>query len=353
MTEKQHNEDREISPNATVKISKEQFSIYDLKRQYDQRKKVILAPNFQRENIWNPQQQSELVESVLMGIPIPILYFFEEKDGKRQVVDGRQRLNAFFEFMENKFPLESLKILKEHNNKYFENLEPLYQGIIEDYQLLICVIQPPTSEAIKFEIFERVNRGSTQLNSQEMRNALYQGKATILLNRLVELDCFKQATAPGIKGRMKDKHIVLRFLSFYMLYENWLGDIEYKSNMNDFLANTMKFINQSSDDKVADLVHIFELSMRQTYNILGTDGFRFVKKGLSNKPITMALFEIIAYLFTTPIKFANAKEKKQFKKEIEEKKIKFVKSGTFLTRIDTVKNIEYRFNEIKELKAKL
>jgi uncharacterized protein with ParB-like and HNH nuclease domain len=81
----------DIYPNATVKISKEQFSIYDLKRQYEQRHNIIIEPNFQRNEVWNTKQKSELIESVLMGIPIPIpiLYFFEGKDGKRQVVDGR------------------------------------------------------------------------------------------------------------------------------------------------------------------------------------------------------------------------------------------------------------------------
>ncbi|MDM8564569.1 DUF262 domain-containing protein [Candidatus Halobeggiatoa sp. HSG11] len=215
-----------IYPNATVKISKEQLSIFELKREYETYKTIIIAPDFQREDIWIHKQQYELIESILMGIPIPIMYFFEDKEGKRQVVDGRQRLTTVFEFMNNEFALKNLKILQEQNGKKFDDLEPILQGTVERYQFLIYVIQPPTPENVKFDIFDRVNRSGTKLNHQEMRNALYQGNTTDLLNKLVELECFKQATGNGISNtRMKDKYIVLRFLSFYILYnEFWMSN---------------------------------------------------------------------------------------------------------------------------------
>lgn len=345
-------EDEEDYPDARVKISKEQFSIYDLKRQYDKRQNIIIEPNFQRNDVWNTKQKSELIESVLMGIPIPIMYFFEGKDGKRQVVDGRQRLSTFFSFIDGKFKLNNLKILKEQNAKYFEDLEPLHQGMIEDYQLFVYVIQPPTPEKVKFDIFDRVNRGGTQLKPQEMRNALYQGKATKLLDRLVKLECFKQATNDGIKDeRMKDKYFVLRFLSFYMLYENWLDNIEYKSDINDFLAKTMEFINKLNDDRIEILEHIFQTAMQNSYDILGENGFRFAKTAKATKPITMALFEIMAYLFSD--KDIGNLDKDLVKKEVELLKSEFEKSGTFLSRIDHSSNVAYRFNKIKELREKL
>jgi len=339
----------DIYPDATVKISKEQFSIYDLKRQYDKRQNIIIEPNFQRNDVWKSKQKSELIESVLMGIPIPIMYFFEGKDGKRQVVDGRQRLNTFFSFIDGGFKLNNLKILKEQNGKRFDDLEPIYQGLIEDYQLLIYIIQPPTPEKVKFDIFDRVNRGGTQLNHQEMRNALYQGKATELLNRLVKLDCFKQATGAINSTRMKDKYIVLRFLSFYMLYENWLGEITYKSDIDDFLAKTMKFINKLSEDKIENLEHLFQTAMQNSYEIFGENGFRFAKTGKSTKPIAMALFEIMAYFFSDR-EIGNL-DKDLLKKEVELLKSEFEQSGTCLSGIDSSTNVKYRFEKIKELRG--
>ena len=149
-----------------------------------ERKRVILAPAFQRFEVWTRRQKCELIESILMGIPLPAIYLLETKDGKRQVVDGRQRISTIISFMKDEFKLADLKILKDYNGKTFSTLPPLMQGIFEDYQLYCYIIQPPTPERVKYDIFDRVNRGGTRLNSQEMRNALYQGPATDLLKSI-------------------------------------------------------------------------------------------------------------------------------------------------------------------------
>ncbi|MBO0584573.1 DUF262 domain-containing protein [Clostridium botulinum] len=96
-----------------IKIDPGYFSVFELKRKYDRtknkkkresteytkadkRNQIILDSDFQREKVWNRKQQSELIESVLMGLPIPIMYLSEDKFGNLIVVDGRQRLTAFF-----------------------------------------------------------------------------------------------------------------------------------------------------------------------------------------------------------------------------------------------------------------
>ena len=274
------------------------------------------------------------------------------RSGKRQVVDGRQRLTTVFEFMNNEFALKNLKILHEQNGKNFNDLEPILQGTIERHQFLIYVIQPPTPENIKFDIFDRVNRSGTILNHQEMRNALYQGKATDLLNKLVQLDCFKQATGNGISSkRMKDKYLVLRFLSFYMLYKNWLGDIEYKSDIDDFLAKTMKFINKLDNEKITKLEKIFITAMRNSYKILDKNGFRFAEEtGKPIRPINMALFEVVAY-FCNEIEVNNIGDR--IKKELESLKQEFDAGKTFLSNMDGSVNVTYRFNKINELRDSL
>jgi len=210
--------DKKFYP-AQIKIERANFSIFELKRQYEERKKLIIDPKFQREDVWNSKKQkSELIESILMGIPLPIVYFSQNSEGKLQVVDGRQRLTTLFNFMNNKFPLSELNILKDLKGKYFKNLDVNDQNDLEDYQLIAYVIKPPTPDRIKFDIFDRVNRGGTRLNNQEMRNALYQGKITDLLKELIDNENFQKATNKSINStRMKDRYIILRFLSFYLL----------------------------------------------------------------------------------------------------------------------------------------
>ena len=92
--------------------------------------------------------------------------------------------------------------------------------MIEDTQLAVQIIKHPTKDRVRFDIFDRVNRGGTPLNKQEMRNALYQGNSTKLLNRLSHMLSFKKATGNSISPiHMKDKYIILRALCFYLLYQ--------------------------------------------------------------------------------------------------------------------------------------
>ena len=172
----------EVYPNAEVRVEKAQFSTIHLKRLVEERGELIIDPNFQRNKVWTNKQAAELVESILMGIPIPTIYLFEMKNGKKQVVDGRQRITAILDFLNDELPLKDLKILKQYNGNKFSELEPKMRGVFEDYQLSFYIIQPPTPERVKYDIFDRVNRGGTQLNSQEMRNALYIGTATKLIS---------------------------------------------------------------------------------------------------------------------------------------------------------------------------
>lgn len=346
---------QEIYPNATVKISKVQYSLFELKRKYEniERQDIILDPKFQRGSVWKKgKQRSELIESILMGIPIPIIYLFETKDGKKEVVDGRQRITTLIDFLNNEFSLSDLKMLPTINGKKFRNLEPILQSKIEDYQLMAYVIQPPTPERVKFDIFDRVNRGGTQLNNQEMRNALYQGNATLLLDYLSELESFKNATGHSIKKtRMKDKYIISRFIGFYLL-RNQKINIEYKSDIDDFLGKVMEYLNSFKNyNDIKYLETIFNQSMTSSYRTLGADGFRFKAYNYNKRPINMGLFEAISYLFTiTDIEDLNNKE---LTAKINKLKSDFDASGYFLNRVDSSVSVNYRLNKVEQLKEEL
>ena len=109
----------EIYPDAEVNIARDPVSVFQLKRKYDKQPKplLVLDPEFQREEVWNPKQKSELIESILMGIPLPLIYVKEDNNGVCIIVDGRQRLTTIFDFMNEKFKLTSLKILGNLNGE--------------------------------------------------------------------------------------------------------------------------------------------------------------------------------------------------------------------------------------------
>lgn len=337
-----------IYPDANIRITKDQFTVFELIRRIE-KNTLILNPNYQRNYVWNNKQTSLLIESVLMGIPIPMIYLFEDDDGVRQVVDGRQRITTFLCFLRNEFKLKHLSVLANFNGKNFNELSLKMQAKIEDYQINTYIIQPPTPEQVKFDIFHRVNQGGTQLNNQEMRHALYYGPITQLIERLAKSEAFLTATEKTLSPkRMKDQYLILRYLAFYLLRKGELGDIEFKSDIDDFLAKAMRYINrQIPEHRLKSLEDMFLLAMENCAAILGVDAFRFQSDG-QRRPINMGLFEMIAYLFSVPVSEYAGIEK--LKNIINNEKLSIDLTGDgFSGRIDTITVVNERFSKAEKL----
>lgn len=342
----------EVYPDAVIKVSRDQYSAFEIKRMVEETQELILAPPFQRENVWKYPQKRELIESLLMGIPIPVIYVFEDENGIKQMVDGRQRTSAIIDFMNGKFALEKLGMLPDFNGFRFKDLPPLYRSKLERYQLLVYVIEPPTPERVKYDIFDRVNRGGTQLNNQEMRNALYSGKATSLLKKLRHLQSFKQATGGSIQPkRMRDQYVILRFLAFYLLRTGRL-DFSYKSNLDDFLAFVMRYLNQANVALLDHLTGTFDIAMQRAYALMGEDAFRFPIKNTQRRPINMALFESLAYFFAI-LPGSQLVSDASLVQAIDRLKQAFDASDYFRNRVDGTHSVNYRFSEVEKLKDAL
>lgn len=345
----------DVYPNAEVRIIPAQYSVTHINRLCEIRKELIMDPDFQRNDVWKGTQREELVESILMGIPIPVIYLFESKDGRKQVIDGRQRISTIIDFLNNRFRLKNLKILKGLNGKCFEDLEPKLQGVFEDFQLSFYIIQPPTPERVKYDIFDRVNRGGTKLNSQEMRNALYQGISTRLIKKIADSDEFKTVTAKGVSPkRMRDRYVVLRGISFYLYYTEELKDpynmsrLEYKSDIDDFLAKAMIYMNENLDEEKADkLYRKFTSAYRRIYMELGEDAFRFTSNILYGKrrPINMPLMEVVTLVF---ILLEDRNIGTRVVLDLNDLKNRLDISGICNSNVDSSKNWEVRINMIKD-----
>lgn len=353
--EKKEGEITEDYPNLSIKIEQAQYSIYEIKRRYD-RKQICIDPEFQRNDVWNIRQKSELIESVIMGIPLPLIYLAENADGKLIVVDGRQRLSTFFQFLDNEFHLRDLKILKHINGMKFRDMEEhsqysRYITILEDTQLIVQIIKYPTKDRVRFDIFDRVNRGGTPLNKQEMRNALYQGKATVLLKELSQFPSFLEATGKAISPkRMKDRYIILRALCFYLY---WHGEMiepsgkkeEYRSDMEEFLGNGMILFNSISDERIKEIKDMFDDTMKRASECLGEDGFRLPSHTTIRNPISMTLFETLFYYYTLfPQNYNINKIREGIYELLEDKN--YLES--LQNSIDSSVNVKKRFEKVQE-----
>lgn len=282
---------------ADIDIREAPQTVYELVVRKWTEKGVLKMPDFQRQFVWKQDQQSLFIESVLLGFPLPPLYINKNKDGEYIVVDGRQRLTTLKRFLHNDFKLSKLNALPELNDKNFNDLieiNPEYQTKIEDTKLLVYLIQPSVPLEMVYDIFNRINTGGTQLTRQEIRNCIYLGNATKLLQELTNSTIFRKAIDNGISSlRAKDQEAVLRVISFIMFnYKE-----EYKNSMNTFVENTMKKLNTLNQQEIEDIKKKFITSMKTTTKIFGSwSNFR-IPTDYTRGRINIAVMESVANYF--------------------------------------------------------
>lgn len=245
------------------------------------RGKLNIQPNFQRQFVWDGKKPSKLIESVLLDIPLPVIYLSEESTGVEHVIDGQQRLTTLFSFIDGSYPdgkvfkLSGLKVFTEHNKKTFKELEESLQDKIRYCKIRTITFKKESKADLKFEIFERLNSGSVSLNDQELRNCIYRGKYNTLLNELSHEKDFKYLygiTKP--EKRMRDIELVLRFAAFY--HSTYLN---YKSPMRQFLNNDMEKYCNISDAEVDEIRNAFKNSLSIVRSLFDTNAFKRFYKG--------------------------------------------------------------------------
>lgn len=106
----------------TVHTEWKDITLNQLKEMYESRD-IITDPDYQRKYVYNDKQASRLIESILIGIPIPVVYLCEEDDNVYTVIDGQQRITSFVRYLRNDFPLVGLITMPQYNGRYFRDLE--------------------------------------------------------------------------------------------------------------------------------------------------------------------------------------------------------------------------------------
>lgn len=306
LEEEREDSEEETSLEGNVITKQSDPEIDSLYKKY-KKGKLILRPNFQRDFVWDASKSSRLIESALLEIPIPMIYLSEEEDGKEVVIDGQQRLTAFFSFIDRYFPNKKpfkLVGLKKYSNLVglqFNQLSEIYQDKIMYYQIRTITIKKESSGDLKFEIFERLNTASVGLNDQELRNCVYRGRYNdLLINLGREKDYLELLGLDEPHARMQDIELVLRFLAFY--HSSFL---EYRSPMKQFLNKEMEKRRNISENDATELEKVFKQSISLMKSIFGNKSFRKYYIGNSKKydgyweksSFNKALFDILMYKF--------------------------------------------------------
>lgn len=157
----------------------------------------FVVPAYQREFTWEPHRKSRFIESVLMGLPIPFLFFWEMPDGKLEVVDGSQRLRTIEEWIHGDLQLGDLEELPSLSNSKFSDLLVSRQRKIKNRSIRGIVLNEKADEQARFDMFERINTGSKAANKAEVRRGALGGPFLNLVIELAKLPRFaKLAPVP-------------------------------------------------------------------------------------------------------------------------------------------------------------
>ncbi len=211
----------------------------------------IIIPDFQREFVWDFNQSSKFIESILLGLPIPDLFMFRDVDIETQtekylLIDGLQRYTTIQQFVNGEYIKGSKKKKFLISNKESEWYKKGYESLLEDdinffndYSFKINVFDSVVNDDFSkklymTEIFERINTGSSKLSEQEVRNAIYHGEIITLIKESSKSQALKCLLAKDSKyfERCKDQDFVLRVITYYHIYNRIING--YKSFCNSY-----------------------------------------------------------------------------------------------------------------------
>jgi uncharacterized protein with ParB-like and HNH nuclease domain len=174
----------------------------------------------------------------VINVPIPVCYFAEVDDAY-SVIDGQQRLTAIYRYINNEFSLSSLRVRSDLNKKRFHELGVADKRIIQNRSIRCIVILKESDPDIRFDVFDRLNSNSVQLNAQELRNSLYRGDLNELIRKLSENSIFQKIRrVSNIDKRMQDCEMVLRFFAFHFQPEKYRGVLS--QFLDDYLSKRQK-----------------------------------------------------------------------------------------------------------------
>jgi hypothetical protein len=261
------------------------------------KKWINLRPEYQRRQVWDKKKRSLFMESLLMNIPIPPVFLFENEYSRYEVMDGQQRLSTIADYYENGFRLTGLEEWNELNGKSYSECPPKIQRGL-DRRRISAVIVPAENLAlekglfdIRRTVFQRLNTGGLSLNPQEIRNCLYSGSFNDILielagdstfNDLWEIPRYKdnvrgvhvsqELANNSLYKRMRDCEIVLRFFAFR-------DSNNIRGSVVAMLDNCMKRKRQLDSNEIQTLRQRFQDCIECCNSAFGEKAFRIAENG--------------------------------------------------------------------------
>lgn len=311
---------------------------------------INIAPDYQRQFRWDKERQSSLIESIFLGIPIPSLFMATNVDGTWELIDGVQRVSTILCFAgsgedrENidvdtknfrELKLEGLKKLDTFNGKTYAELPIDVQTKFRLSNIKVTTLSDKSDKDVRFDLFERLNRGGVILTDQEIRSCVYRGGFNDFIKTLAKDEDFVQCV--HLTERQENdgtrEELVLRFFAYLYDLDNFVHSV--RDFLNNYMEKADKKFNYSKSEKIFTTVF-------STLNKVLPKG---ISKGRKNTPLNLyeavSVGAALAYINTGKINTDNIQE------WIKDEELISYTTGATNTKARVVNRIEFCKNKFE------
>ena len=255
------------------------YAIDFLVQQYRENE-FYIPDEYQRQYIWESQNKNRFIESILLGLPIPFMFFSDADDGRCEIIDGAQRTQTLEEFMNNELKLSDLKKLTTLNGFTYADLPEYFKRKFNKTTMRIVVLSDETTLEIRQEIFNRINTTGIRANPSEIRRGSHAGPFMDFLKECTKNSTFIRVcpVSETSKKRYDDLELVLRFFAFLNNYKNFNHRVDefldsYVESVKDSFAQ--KKFKMEFENMLAFVDKYFENGFKKTKTSKSTPRVRF------------------------------------------------------------------------------
>jgi Protein of unknown function DUF262 len=230
----------------SVDFDTREFTIEFLVKKYtegiDTDESDIFVPDYQREFVWDDERQSKLIESIVLGLPIPIIFLAQLNNGRLEIVDGSQRIRTIVAFINGNLTMVGLENLTEMNGIKFDDLPLSRKRKINNTPIRTIVLSEAATADVRSDLFERINRGSDLLRNMEKRKGIYTGEFTnFIYDECVKNPLLIKNTklAKSVKNRQELEELVLRFFAVSEFFPNlYRYSLSVGATLDEYMKET-------------------------------------------------------------------------------------------------------------------
>lgn len=239
-----------------------------------------IPDEYQRKFIWQEQNKTEFIESILLGLPIPFMFFSDTDDGRCEIIDGAQRTSTLVSFLDNELSLSNLKRLTKLNGFLFSDLPDYFKRKFNKTTMRIIVLSDETTIETRKEIFDRINTGGVRAKPIEVRRGRYSGAFMEFLKECSEHPLFSKVcpVSDNAKKRYEHLELVLRFFAFLNNYQEFRHRVD--EFLDDYIDSVQDTFNKEEfqQEFIKMLIFVdryFEYGFRKTKTSKSTPRVRF------------------------------------------------------------------------------